>query len=159
MPVAQLTQRKARPKWWNSDCWATPREIVDTLEQEFGRFDLDPCCHRSTAKARRFYTAADDGLAKPWRGRVFLNPPYSKPGPWLEKARREVADGRAELVVALVPASVDTRWFHEQVQGHAEVRFRRGRIRFIGWQGTPIGSPKQPSMFAIYRRRASSAAA
>lgn len=90
---------------------------------------------------------------------MFLNPPYSNPGPWLEKARREVDAGRAELVVALVPVASDTRWFHDQVKDAGEVRFIRGRIRFLGWMGTPLGSPKTPSMFVIYRRRATRAAA
>lgn len=140
-----------RPAWWTSDHWATPPLIVQNLESEFGRFDLDPCCRAESAKAPAFFTPEEDGLSQPWRGRVFLNPPYSKPAPWLEKAIRETTEGRARLVVALLPASTDTRWFHELVKDRAEVRFLQGRIKFYGWMGTPIGSPKQGSMLAIYR--------
>lgn len=90
-------------------------------------------------------------MVRPWRGKVFLNPPYSKPGPWVEKALRETTTGRATLVVALLPVCTDTRWFHSFVKGHAEIRFIQGRVRFLGWMGTPLGSPKLANMFAIYR--------
>lgn len=142
---------EGRPEWWNSDHWATPWPLVRGLEAEFGAFDLDPCCLPDTAKAPKFFTPEDDGLSKPWHGRVFLNPPYSKPAPWLEKAIHETTAGNAELVVALIPVSSDTRWFHRLVKGRAEIRFIQGRVKFIGWQRTPIPSPKAPSLCAIYR--------
>lgn len=137
-----------RPPDWSSDKWATPPELVRDLEAEFGAFDLDPCCEEHTAKAATFYT--DGGLEKPWFGRVFLNPPYSNPRPWLDRAIQAMRDGCT--VVAVLPASTDTRWFHETVIGHAEIRFLRGRVRWLGWSGTPIGSPKSPTIIAIYRQ-------
>jgi phage N-6-adenine-methyltransferase len=151
-PRYMAKNEDGKPEWWNSDHWATPPEMVRELEREFGSFDLDPCCVPDTAKAVRYYTEADDGLAKPWFGRVFLNPPYSKPAPWLEKAIAETSAGRADLVVALLPASTDTRWFHTLVKDRAEIRFIQGRVRFYGWQRTPITAPKAPSIYAIYRR-------
>jgi phage N-6-adenine-methyltransferase len=140
-----------RPEFWTSDEWSTPLDEVSRLAAEFGPFDVDVCARAETAKAPRFFTKADDGLSQEWRGRVWLNPPYSDPAPWLRKAIRETAAGRADVVVALLPASTDTGWFHDLVKHRAEVRFRRGRIKFLGWMGTPIGSPKAGSMFAIYR--------
>ena len=140
-----------KPDWWSSDHWSTPIEIVRKLEDEFGKFDLDPCCRAETAKAQRFYTLEQDGLSKPWFGRVFLNPPYSKPMPWLQRAIEQTENRNCEIVVALLPVRTDTRWFHECVKDKSSVRFIRGRIKWIGWQGTPIPHPKDPSMFAIYR--------
>jgi phage N-6-adenine-methyltransferase len=140
-----------KPDFWTSDDWSTPPEIVQELAKEFGEFTLDPCCRPETAKATQYYTKADDGLSQRWHGRVWLNPPYSNPGPWLKKAIDSVGQ-EADLVVALLPAATDTRWFHDYVLGVAsEVRFRKGRIKFIGWMGTPIGSPKSGSVIAIYR--------
>lgn len=145
--------QEGRPEWWNSDHWATPPELVRALEAEFGPFDLDPCCLPDTAKAPRYYTEADNGLLRPWFGRVFLNPPYSKPSIWLEKAISETTTtGGADLVVALLPVSSDTRWFHRLVIDKAEIRFIQGRVRFLGWERTPIPAPKAPSLYAIYRR-------
>lgn len=140
-----------KPAFWTSDEWSTPQDIVSELAVEFGPFDLDPCARAETAKAPTFYTKADNGLSQPWRGRVWLNPPYSNPAPWLRKAIAETTAGRASVVVALLPAATDTAWFHDLVQYRAEVRFRRGRIKFIGWLGTPIGSPKAGTVYAIYR--------
>jgi hypothetical protein len=37
------------------------------------------------------------------------------------------------------------------VLGHAEIRFLRGRVKWLGWEGTPIGSPKSGTILAIYR--------
>lgn len=139
-----------KPAWWSSDHWSTPSSVIKQLTAEFGAFDLDPCCRIETAKAPKFFVEADDGLSRRWYGHVFLNPPYSKPGPWLEKAIRETKAGRAKIVVALLPVRTDTRWFHDFVNGIAEIRFIKGRIKWIGWQGTPIPQPKDPSMFAIY---------
>lgn len=141
----------SRPAGWSSDDWATPPEFVRDLEREFGPFHIDPCCKRRTAKAPRFFTLADNGLAQVWRGRVFLNPPYSKPLPWVKKAARVTASGQCPLVVALLPVNTDTRWFHDYVLPFAELRWLRGRIRFLGWEGTPIGSPRAGNMLAIYR--------
>lgn len=142
-----------KPEWWTSDHWATPWPVVHELEAEFGKFDLDVCCHADTAKAAKFYTPAENGLIQPWEGRRWLNPPYSKVSPWLERAISETDSGRASLVVALLPACTDTRWFHGLVKDRAEIRFIKGRVRFFGWQKTPITQPKTPSILAIYRHR------
>ena len=143
-----------KPEWWTSDHWSTPWDIVHRLEDEFGKFNLDPCCRDETAKADIYYTKKHNGLSMPWSGRVFMNPPYSRPGPWLEKAIQATTSMQeaATLVVALLPVRTDTRWFHQFVWGKAEIRFIKGRIKWLGWQGTPIPNPKDPSMFAIYRR-------
>jgi hypothetical protein len=52
----------------------TPRWIIERL----GPFDTDPCAAdpRPWDCAKVNYTARQDGLARPWRGRVFLNPPF-----------------------------------------------------------------------------------
>lgn len=142
----------AKPDWWTSDHWSTPIEIIEKLREEFGDFDLDPCCRPETAKASNFYTAEQDGLSQPWFGKVFLNPPYSKPGPWLKRSLEQIESGCCSLVVALLPVRTDTRWFHEYVNNKADIRFVRGRIKWIGWQGTPIPNPKDPSLLAIYKR-------
>ena len=124
----------------NGRHWATPPEVFDPLHAEFS-FTLDPCAQPHTAKCARFYTEADDGLSRDWgHERVFMNPPYGREVyAWTRKAR-EAARGGA-LVVGLLPASTDLRWWHEDVVGHAEVRYIRGRVRFL------TGGPYRASGF------------
>ena len=102
---------------------------------------------RSHVRARVNFTHEDDGLTLPWHGVVFVNPPYgSTLGLWVAKARREVEEGRARTVVALLPARPDTAYWHEHVAGRAVVYFLRGRLRFSdGEQAAPF-----PSALVVY---------
>lgn len=143
---------KIKPEWWTSDEWATPQALFDQLAAKHGPFDLDACARPDTAKCSLFYTKADDALSLPWCGAVWVNPPYSHPRVWCEKAHVEVANGNATRVVMLLPAAVDTGWFHETVMPFAEWYPLKGRPKFIGWMGTPIGSPKAGNVVAIYTR-------
>ena len=104
--------------------WLTPPEIVRAL----GRFDLDPCSPvaRPWDTAARHYTSEDDGLAQPWSGRVWMNPPYGvHTEQWLAKL---AAHGNG---IALVFARTETRMFFEHVWPKASAMlFLRGRPHF-----------------------------
>lgn len=110
--------------------WRTPPEIFLPLNAEFN-FTLDPCATPENALCKQFYTEEQDGLAYTWYGeRVYMNPPYGREiYDWTRKARLEATQGA--LVVGLLPASTDLEWWHRDVIGHAEVRYIRGRVRFI----------------------------
>ena len=139
------------PEWWTSDEWSTPPDVFRRIAAAFGPFDLDPCCRRETAKARQYFTKADNGLTRDWYGRVFVNPPYSNPRPWIQKAIESTRS--CSRVVMLLPAATDTSWFHDLVLPNADVVFMRGRVKFFGWKGTPIGSPKAGTILAIFPKR------
>lgn len=57
----------------------SPPKIVEPARRIFrGTIDLDPAsCEvaNGTVKATKIYTRQDDGLTKPWFGKVWLNPP------------------------------------------------------------------------------------
>ena len=116
--------------------WQTPKWLLANLYKVFGTFDLDPCSptqNRRTApvRAKVYYTMEDDGLSLPWHGKVFVNPPYGRTlRLWTTKARMEASNGNVKTVVALVPARTDTRWWHTDVAGPAEVFFLQGRLCF-----------------------------
>lgn len=149
--TAPATDIEDRPEGWTSDKWATPWPVLNDLASRFGAFDLDPCCEPHTAKAGAFYTIDDDGLSKPWFGNVYVNPPFSDPRPWCERALRAVESGEAQQVVMLLPCATDTAWFHEVVWPNADLFFIRGRVRFLGWRGTPLPSPRSPSLVAVFK--------
>ena len=107
--------------------------------------DLDPA---STADANavvgaaQFYTAQDNGLDRPWRGRIWLNPPYAAEliGLFAAKLVRHVQTGDVSSAIVLVNNATETAWFHELVGAASAICFPRGRIKF--W--APGGRIAQP---------------
>lgn len=124
----------------NGRHWATPSEVFDPLHAEFG-FTLDPCATHESAKCERYFTEEQDGLSRDWgKERVFMNPPYGREVyAWTKKARESAE--RGALVVGLLPASTDLAWWHDDIVGRAEVRYLRGRVRFL------TGGPYRASGF------------
>lgn len=112
-----------------TDEWLTPPEIVDRL----GPFDLDPCSpvQRPWPTAGTHYTVEDDGLAKSWSGRVWLNPPYGpETGRWLQRLA-EHGNG-----IALIFARTETEMFHRWGWSQADAMlFLRGRLHFYRVDG------------------------
>lgn len=51
----------------NSDEWATPQEVFQSLNDEF-HFTLDPCATDRNHKCAHYYTQEDNGLQKDWGG-------------------------------------------------------------------------------------------
>lgn len=130
-----------------SDEWLTPPEILKAL----GPFDLDPCAPviRPWAMARDHYTVQDNGLMKPWYGRVWCNPPYGGPeiiGPWM---RRMAVHG---LGTALIFARTETEVFFDTVFRKATgVLFLRGRLHFHYVDGRRAGANAgAPSALVAY---------
>ena len=113
----------------NSD-WATPCQWFEYLNLEF-KFTLDPCCSHETATCDKHYTPTENGLLKSWTDeRVFMNPPYGREiGEWMSKAYTEARDNGA-LVVCLIPARVETEWWHRYAAKATDIRFPIGRLQF-----------------------------
>lgn len=130
-----------------TDQWATPDDFFRELDQEF-HFNLDPCADEQNHKCEKYFTKEDNGISKDWGGyRVFCNPPYGRAiTDWVEKAYREGTKDNT-IVVMLIPARTDTRYFHDFIQHRSEIRFVKGRLKF--------GNSKQaapfPSMVVIFR--------
>lgn len=129
-----------------SDEYETPIEIFSELDDEF-HFNLDPCATDENHKCKRYFTEADNGLLKDWGGyRVFCNPPYSNLKSWVQKAYYEGMKDHT-VVVLLIPARTDTRYFHDYIYNRSEIRFIKGRLKFGGHK---INAPF-PSMVVIFR--------
>ena len=128
--------------------WATPQAFFDELNKEFN-FTLDPCATKENAKCKKFYTKEDDGLKQNWDNeRVFCNPPYgSEIKDWVKKA----SEAKGGVVVMLIPARTDTKYFHEYIYHKSEIRFIKGRLKFEGLQ-KGSGSAPFPSMIIIFNK-------
>lgn len=131
--------------------WLTPPAIIEALGGA-DSFDLDPCAPtRSPIRtARRVYSRplSGDGLALPWTGRIWLNPPYTagEIGQWLGR----LADhGRGS---ALVFARTETAAFHRTVWERAHgVLFLEGRLHFHDAQGRRAeANAGAPSVLCAY---------
>ena len=127
-----------------TDLWETPQNFFDNIAKEF-MFTLDVCALPENAKCKKFYTPTVDGLTQNWDGVCWMNPPYGQViGKWIQKAYESAKQGA--VVVGLLPARTDTKWFHEYIYGKAEIRFIRGRLKFGGC----ANSAPFPSMLVIW---------
>lgn len=130
-----------------TDLWETPKDFFDELNREF-QFTIDVCATPENAKCENFYTPEIDGLSQEWEGRVWCNPPYGRQiGSWVKKAAESSA-----LVVMLLPARTDTKWFHNYILGKAEIRFIKGRLKF----GHQKNNAPFPVMVVVFRNRRAS---
>ena len=78
---------------------------------------------------------------------MFCNPPYGRTiGLWVKKAYEESKTPNT-LVVMLLPARTDTKWFHDYIYGKAEIRFIKGRLKFGGCKN----AAPFPSMVVIFK--------
>jgi phage N-6-adenine-methyltransferase len=139
----------------DSSLWETPAHIMEQVQSEFA-LDLDVCASIGANKLERYFSPGItglDGLSQSWSGeRCWMNPPYGRGqiDKWMQKANEElVVDDPARIVVALVPARTDTKWWHEHiVQPRHEVRFIKGRLNFL-MAGKPIGTAPFPSALIV----------
>jgi len=85
----------------------------------------------------------DDGLAAEWKGRVWLNPPYSNVHLWM-KMLIEHDDG-----VALVNARPETLWF-QRAASHAQAAlWLKRRVNFERPDAKPTHTPVGSMLLAF----------
>lgn len=129
-----------------SDQWETPIAFFRQYDDEY-HFTVDAAANATNKKCERFF---EDGLSASWSGeRVWCNPPYSDPLPWVRKAFFETQSGRCPLVVMLLPVDTSTAWFHAfcyDQQPRIDVSFVKGRLKFSN-----AGPARFASMVVIYR--------
>jgi phage N-6-adenine-methyltransferase len=135
--------------------WYTPPKYIELARAVLGEIDLDPASSekaQEAVRAKRYFTAADEGLRHEWRGRVWLNPPYAQPliGQFVTKMVEERAAGNVTAGIMLTHNYTDTSWFHEASEIADAACFTRGRIAFLDSGGTPCTSPAQGQTFFYF---------
>ena len=94
----------------------TPADIVEAARRVMGDIDLDPASSPAanlTVKATTFFTEADDGLARCWYGRVWMNHPFGRNlnRPWVSKLVEEYRAGRVDQACCITFAATSEVWF------------------------------------------------
>ena len=137
----------------DSDTWQTPGFVIEAAISVMGGIDLDPATlPTNPVGATQFYTKADDGLAQPWRGRVWLNPPYSKPAPFLLKLIKAYQAGEVTQAIALCKSGViQNKGTNRAIAGSAAARcFWDGRLNFEHSKAKDKGKGADFDVVAIY---------
>jgi len=120
------------------DNWGTPNWLMDLFEGWF-----DPCPFNPNPEV--------DGLTIDWKDKTYVNPPYSRPLPWVEKAIEENKKGKT--IVMLLKVDTSTRWYAKLVEANAHIFWLNGRLKFQGenyLNGSGKLSPANfPSMIVI----------
>lgn len=121
--------------------WRTPKWLLDSLTNEFGEL-FDPCP----------VNPKFDGLKTEWRSPAYCNPPYGKEiSKWLQHGFLQWNFGRLDIVVFLLPARTDTRWFHNYAPLATEIIFFKGRLKFcVNESYDAKDSAPFPSMLLIF---------
>ena len=155
--------------------YSTPQPFFDRLNAVFGPFTLDAAAETSTAKCDKYFTEEDDSLIQDWsQDTVFLNAPFGRhemackpkckkkrcvtrgfhiekdiPGTedWVQKAWIESLKGAT--VVAIIPASTGTKWFHSYVMGATKLIIVEGRVSYF-YKGESTGSPDFDTIVAVW---------
>ena len=133
--------------------WSTPQWLFDKLHERF-QFTTDSCCTHANHKCEQYYYTLEDGLdglKLCWFDNVFMNPPYGRGLlKWIEKAYDEVFYERdARIVVGLVPARTDTKWFQYFIFPYAQIIcFIKGRLKF---GDAKINAPFPSCLFVFSR--------
>ena len=134
--------------------WFTPAQYIEAARLVLGRLDLDPASSplaQPTVRAEEFFSKQDDGLAKQWRGNVWLNPPYAQPliAQFVHKLVEEYAAGNVSAAILLTHNYTDTTWFQEAAKLASAICFTRGRVKFCEPDGT-TAAPTQGQAFTYF---------
>ena len=106
----------------------TPPWVFEALNCTF---DLDVASSRNKyvqVPARQIYTIEDDAFKQEWHGLVWMNPPFSKITPWIE---RWLEHGNG---FCLVPLSSNGRWVNKMWESDANVVFMPANMKWVGGQ-------------------------
>lgn len=102
-----------------NDNYPTPKWLLDIFKGFY-----DPC------PLQEANPLIIDGLKEEWDVKNYVNPPYSNPSPWVNKAILESKKGK--IVVMLLPVDTSTKWFAKLTEAKAHIFWHSGRLSFNG---------------------------
>lgn len=117
-----------------NNSWRTPKSLFEPLNKEF-HFDYDLACSEENKLCEKGFTEEQDAFKQTWLGIGYLNPPFGlKKYPlkkWIGWCHEQTQTDE-RIIVAVIPARTNTNWWHQYVMKSKEVRFIKGRPKFIG---------------------------
>lgn len=138
------------------DKWRTPKEVFKALDKRF-HFVGDMAASPENALCDRYITEEMNTLSYPWDDiakpgeYVWLNPPYSKPGPFIQRAAAMNQDHNIGCVI-LVPGDHSVGWWRDMYDTASEILLMTsGRLSFINAEtGKPGDGNNKGSCIGIY---------
>ena len=122
-----------------TDHWNTPEYLFKQLEEEFGKFNFDPCPSNSKNNAL---------MEMDWKGNVFINPPYSNVEEFLNKGLLELRKGNVTQLVYLIIPRTSTKYWNRYVMNFADViYFIPYRLKFSNCKS----SAPFPSCIVVFK--------
>lgn len=119
---------KMNQKGKGNDEFETPDYIFKQLDNIFN-FQIDLAC---TVLNRKCDISFTDFLTCNWLGRCFCNPPFSKKAEFIKKAHEQIEQGICPICVMILPLNcMDTKIWHEIIEGRYHYEILKGRISFI----------------------------
>jgi len=88
----------------------------------------DPCPYNDNPQ--------EDGLKAEWKDKTYVNPPYSNPLPWVEKAIEESRKGK--MIVMLLKVDTSTKWFAKLHEAKAKILFINSRLKHQTGKPSPF---------------------
>lgn len=134
-PIADRTGNVGRmaPSADTTDDWHTPDDLLNLAREILGGIDTDPAsCSEAQDRVRagRWFGPVENGLAQPWAGRVWLNPPFSAIAEWVATAaERLLSPDGPDAILLCCHANTDAAWWHN-LRGFP-VALSRGRVRYL----------------------------
>lgn len=141
-----------------SDEYMTPIKYIKSVREVFGgQIDLDPASSIEAnirVQAKQIYTKEDSAFKHHLYGKVFLNPPYSKPNLTsfsslvIRYYLIETIEKIGEIII-LTPTSPWESWFRNLTKFKNPVCNTDHRIKFISpsWAKLTTNSPKGGGSF------------
>jgi hypothetical protein len=133
-----------------TDEWYTPKRVFDALGCTFD-MDVATPFDRTYVWVPANAWVFKNSLATPWRGFIWMNPPFGGRNallPWLQKFF-DHGNG-----IALTPDRTSAPWWQEYARRADSILFVAPKLKFIGADGNPGKSPAQGTCLLAAGERA-----
>ena len=149
------TNNSAKKLYTGNYEWYTPPEYIEAVRIVLGQIDVDPASSREAnkfVKAKKYYTEKTDGLTKPWKGRVFMNPPYGRGiiTEFCDAFLEERDQGNIIAGIVLTNSCTGTSWWQSLAARCRLICFTKGRIKFRTPDGANDHNPVESQSFFYF---------